>query len=184
MPIPAPIRARVERCQILVLDFDGVMTDNSVLVSQDGRESVLCNRSDGLGLGILRDAGFPIVVLSMEENPVVKARCDKLKIPCTQGEKSKGPALAKILAERGIAPADAAYVGNDANDVPCFKLVGLAIAVADAHPCVKPHVHAFTKKPGGKGAVREVVDWFLKTRGVDPYDVRTIERAARKTSTT
>lgn len=178
MPIPASIRARVKRCQILILDFDGVMTDNTVLVSQDGRESVLCNRTDGLGIGMLRDSGFPIYVLSMEENPVVKARCDKLKIPCTQGEKSKGPALTKILAERGIDAANAAYVGNDANDVACFRMVGLAIAVADAHECVRPFVHVRTKKPGGKGAVREVVDWLLEARGVDPYGLT--QRKPRK----
>lgn len=179
MPIPSSIRARVRACRLLVLDFDGVMTDNTVLVRQDGVESVVCNRSDGLGIGMLRDAGMEIVVISTEENPVVKARCDKLKIPCTHGHKQKGPVLEALLRERGVAPGQVAYVGNDANDVPCFRMVGLAIAVADAHPSVKGHVHATTKLPGGRGAVREVVDWFLEARGADPYGVRGSRPARR-----
>lgn len=173
MPIPAAIRDRVGSIKLLVLDFDGVMTDNSVLVREDGNESVTCNRSDGLGIGMLRDAGVQIVVLSAEENPVVMARCRKLKIECAHGHKVKLPVLEKLLADKGVKASEAAYVGNDVNDAQCLRHVGLAVVVADAHEAVKPLAHAITTKAGGKGAVREVVDWILEARGADPYGIRT-----------
>lgn len=174
MPIPAAIRSRVAAVKLLVLDFDGVMTDNAVLVREDGTESVTCNRSDGLGIGMLRDAGMAIVVLSAEENPVVMARCRKLKLECTHGHKVKLPILEKLLADKGVLATEAAYVGNDVNDAACLRHVGLAIVVADAHEAVKPFAHAITTKAGGKGAVREVVDWLLEARGVDTYGVKNI----------
>jgi 3-deoxy-D-manno-octulosonate 8-phosphate phosphatase (KDO 8-P phosphatase) len=171
MPIPPAIRDRLAAIKLVVFDFDGVMTDNSVLVREDGQESVTCNRSDGLGIGMLRDSGMPIVVLSAEENPVVVQRCKKLKIECTHGHKVKLPVLQKLLADKGVTPHEAAYVGNDVNDATCLRHVGLAIVVADAHDAVKPLAHAITTKPGGKGAVREIVDWFLEAKGLDPYGV-------------
>ena len=172
MPIPAAIKDRVAAIKLLVLDFDGVMTDNSVLVREDGQESVTCNRSDGLGIGMLRDAGMLIFVLSAEENPVVLARCRKLKIECAHGHKVKLPVLEKLLADKGVKASETAYMGNDVNDVACLRHVGLAIVVTDAHEAVKPFAHAITTKAGGKGAVREVADWFLEARGADPYGVR------------
>jgi YrbI family 3-deoxy-D-manno-octulosonate 8-phosphate phosphatase len=172
MPIPPQIKDKLNRIKLLVLDFDGVMTDNAVLVSEDGKESVTCNRSDGLGIGMLKDAGMAIVVLSAEENPVVAARCKKLKIECTHGHKIKLPVLEKLLEARGVHASEAAYVGNDVNDAACLRHVGLAIVVSDAHDAVKPLAHAITTKHGGKGAVREIVDWFLEAKGADPYAVR------------
>jgi len=151
--------------RILIFDFDGVMTDNRVLVMEDGKEGVLCNRSDGLGVGMLRAKGFPIVVISTETNPVVSARCKKLKIPCTQGHEDKLAALKDVLDERGFALSEAAYVGNDLNDLPCMRVVGLPIAVADAYPEILAVSKLVTKRPGGFGAVREVTDMFMKHLG-------------------
>lgn len=172
MPIPAAIADRLPSIKLIVFDFDGVMTDNSVLVREDGQESVTCNRSDGLGIGMLKDAGLQVFVLSAEENPVVLARCRKLKIECAHGHKVKLPVLEKLLHDKGVRSAEAAYVGNDVNDVGCLKHVGVAIVVADAHEAVRPFAHAITTKVGGKGAVREVADWFLEARGSDPYRVK------------
>ena len=173
MPIPSQIGAKLSAIKLLVLDFDGVMTDNAVLVTEDGKEAVLCNRSDGLGIGMLKESGLAIVVLSAEENPVVAARCRKLKLECTHGHKIKLPVLEKLLADKGVKPSEAAYVGNDVNDAACLRHVGVAIVVADAHEAVKPFAHAITTKVGGKGAVREIADWFLEARGADPYGVNT-----------
>ncbi|MBX3383070.1 MAG: HAD hydrolase family protein [Phycisphaeraceae bacterium] len=158
-----PSPARLRSLRLLVFDFDGVMTDNRVLVMQDGTEGVFCNRSDGLGLGMLAAApGAPrLLVLSKEQNPVVSARCRKLKLECMQGIDDKPAALCAYLASHNLTPAQAAYVGNDANDVGCMKLVGLAIAVADAWPPARAVAHVHTTRPGGHGAVREVCDWFL-----------------------
>ena len=157
-------KAALRKVRLLVFDFDGVMTDNRVLVMQDGTEGVMCNRSDGLGIGMLRDAGLSMLVLSKEQNPVVTARCRKLKLECLQGIDDKAAALTRILSERGLTPAQAAYVGNDLNDVPCMNLVGLPIAVADAWPIARKAAKFFTTRPGGHGAVREVCDWFLAAR--------------------
>lgn len=153
--------------ELLVFDFDGVMTDNAVLVMQDGTEGVLCNRSDGLGIEALRKAGVPAFVLSKEQNPVVAARCRKLKLDCIQGIDDKRSELLRQLEARGVAPASVAYMGNDVNDLPCMTLVGLPIAVADAYPRVLAAARLVTRRPGGHGAVREVVEWVLAARGVD-----------------
>jgi YrbI family 3-deoxy-D-manno-octulosonate 8-phosphate phosphatase len=148
----------------VIFDFDGVFTDNRVFVNQDGIESVAANRSDGLGLDHLRDAGLPLLVLSKEKNPVVAARAKKLRLPVLQGIDDKGPALLKWLSERGIDPADAIYLGNDTNDLPCLQLVGCGVAVADAHPSILPAARIVLTRRGGHGAIRELADLIMKKR--------------------
>ena len=150
---------------LLVFDFDGVFTTNQVLVMQDGTEGVLCNRSDGLGIGMLKKSGMPMLVLSAEVNPVVAARCRKLNLDCVQGEADKLGALKRILKERNLDPKTVAYVGNDVNDVPCMQHVGFPISVADSWPSVHAHAKRTTTRPGGHGAVREVCEWFLEAKG-------------------
>jgi N-acylneuraminate cytidylyltransferase len=159
-----PRRANWAAVRLLVLDFDGVMTDNRVLVLQDGTEGVFCNRSDGLGLGLLQKAGVPVLVISKEANPVVSARCKKLGIDCRQGIDDKVHVLREELRARGVPAAHAAYVGNDVNDLECLREVGLAVAVADAYPPVLRAASFVTKKAGGLGAVREVCDLILGAR--------------------
>ena len=150
-----------ERIKLVVFDFDGVMTDNTVLVTEAGGEAVRCNRADGWGIARLRDAGVPMMVLSTEEHPVVAARCAKLKLPCVQGCGDKAGALAALLAERGIDPAEVVYVGNDVNDLGCLRMVGMPVAVGDAHPEVVAACRLVLTKPGGRGAVREFCDLLL-----------------------
>lgn len=149
---------------LVVFDFDGVMTDNRVLVMQDGTEGVLCNRSDGLGLGMLKEARVPVLVLSKEKNPVVAARCRKLGLECIQGIDDKLAILRELLGARGISAARTAYVGNDLNDLACMGHVGLPIAVGDAYPEVLDAACYVTRAPGGHGAVREVCDLILDSR--------------------
>lgn len=150
---------------LLVLDFDGVMTDNRVWVDQGGQESVAANRSDGMGIAALHKAGIPMVVLSTEPNPVVLARCRKLNLPVFQGISDKPAALRQLLQERQIDPAHVVYVGNDVNDLPCFPLVGCAVAVADSHPDVLAAADMILARSGGKGAVRELCDRLLQYMG-------------------
>ncbi len=150
--------------QLLVFDFDGVWTSNQVLVLQDGTEGVLCNRTDGLGLGMLRESGLAMMVLSAEVNPVVSKRCEKVNIPCVQGHKDKAGAFARVLEERKILPKHTAYVGNDVNDLPCMRIAGVSIAVSDAWEGVADEAMFVTRRAGGFGAVREVCEWFLAAR--------------------
>jgi YrbI family 3-deoxy-D-manno-octulosonate 8-phosphate phosphatase len=158
---PRPGLAAVD---LLVLDFDGVMTDNRVLVGQDGTESVWCHRGDGWGIARLKERGMRIVVISTEANPVVGARCRKLGLDFVQACDDKLSALRELAGSLGLGPERVAYVGNDVNDLDCLRWVGTPIAVADAVPEVRPVARLTTTQPGGHGAVREVADWFIAAR--------------------
>lgn len=154
------VEARIRRTRVVAFDFDGVFTDNSVLVDQDGRELVRCSRFDGLGLRRLEERGVRPLVISTEVHPVVTARCRKLKIECHQSCEDKWATLERVLAEARVRPEEAAFVGNDVNDAPCLRQVGLPIVVQDAHPAVVPLARWRTERPGGHGAVREICDQF------------------------
>lgn len=159
-PPPRPIPRRV---RLVVLDFDGVLTDNRVWTDADGREMVAADRGDGWGLARLRERGFDAVVLSTETNPVVAARCRKLGLPFVQGSNDKAQALKALMAERGVTAEETIYLGNDANDLPCFPLVACALAVADAHPSALSAADRVLSHPGGRGAVRELCDLLILT---------------------
>lgn len=164
----APRAAELARIALVVLDFDGVLTDNRVLVMEDGREGVACDRGDGLGIARLRQAGVEVAVLSKERNPVVAARCRKLGIECAQGCDEKLPALQALCAQRGLGPEQTAYAGNDVNDLECLRWAGLPVAVADALPEVLAAARWTTPRPGGRGAVRDLCDLLLQARAAGP----------------
>jgi YrbI family 3-deoxy-D-manno-octulosonate 8-phosphate phosphatase len=147
-----------EDLRLIVFDFDGVMTDNRVWVNGDGEEWVACNRSDGLGLERLRSSGVEMLVLSTEKNPVVGARCRKLRLEYEQGVADKGARLRELIAQRGLDPTSVVYVGNDVNDLDCMRLVGCSVAVADAHPEALVAADLVLTRRGGHGAVRELCD--------------------------
>ncbi|MDD4869630.1 MAG: acylneuraminate cytidylyltransferase [Kiritimatiellae bacterium] len=163
--LPATIPdEKLQSVRLLVLDFDGVLTDNHVVVDQNGRETVKCHRGDSLGLDLLRKAGIPVVVLSTETNVVVAERCRKLKVECVQGVGDKLARLQAIALERRLPAEEIAYVGNDINDLGCLRWVGVPIGVADIEPAVRDVCRLITRRPGGHGAVRDVVDWLLAAR--------------------
>lgn len=149
---------------LVVFDFDGVMTDNRVQVHQSGEEAVWCHRGDGMGIARLKEAAFEVIVLSKETNPVVAARCRKLRIQAIQSCDDKLTALQQFAAARGLSPDQIAYVGNDINDLLCMQWVGWPIAVADGVPEVRAVAKWVTRLPGGGGAVREVADRLVASR--------------------
>lgn len=151
-----------EHVALVVFDFDGVMTDNRVLVDQDGKESVFCDRGDGMGVDRLLAAGVPALILSKERNPVVEARAAKLKLPVAQSVDRKSDFLSMWCREKGIDPGQVVYVGNDLNDLECFDLVGCSVAVADAVPEVLERADLVLSRPGGRGAVREICEAVLQ----------------------
>jgi YrbI family 3-deoxy-D-manno-octulosonate 8-phosphate phosphatase len=158
-PGKRPFPAKVE---LLVMDFDGVLTDNRVWVDEEGHELVASNRSDSLGLLYLREkTAVKALVLSKEVNPVVSARCRKIKLECVQAVNDKPAMLTKILNERNVDAAHVIYMGNDTNDLACFPLVGYSVAPVDAHPEVLRSADFVTSLPGGRGAVRELCDLIL-----------------------
>jgi N-acylneuraminate cytidylyltransferase len=150
--------------ELLVLDFDGVFTDNRVLVDENGKEAVLCHRGDGWGLEQVRTTGLEVVVLSKETNPVVTARCEKLGLACQQSCDDKRTALQQMAAERGLEAEQVAFMGNDVNDVEGLRWVGMPVAVADAVPAVREAARYVAVRRGGDGAVREVCDLIMKQR--------------------
>jgi len=148
----------------IAFDFDGVFTDDRVLVSQTGDESVFCSRSDGMGIGLLRDAGIHMIIISKEPNPVVAARAKKLSLEVVQGCDDKLPVLREWMTRISSTPDTTAYMGNDINDVECMNFVGIAIAPCDAHPLVLDIADVVTKNPGGRGAIREIADNLLQVQ--------------------
>jgi 3-deoxy-D-manno-octulosonate 8-phosphate phosphatase (KDO 8-P phosphatase) len=150
--------------KLVVFDFDGVFTDNTVYVNQDGIEQVRCWRSDGLGLSRLKANGISAQIVSTEANAVVALRAAKLNIPCCHGVEDKAKVVVEICQERRIDFRECMFVGNDINDIPAFGKVGIPVGVADAYPEINPHILFRTKKPGGFGAVREICDLICEWR--------------------
>ena len=153
-PLPRPVAA-------VAFDFDGVFTDNTVIVDQDGRESVVCNRSDGMAIQRLRKAGVHATVLSSEVNPVVAARCRKLGLEHTTGLDDKVAAFSAWLDSLDVDPANAVFVGNDVNDLECMAFAGCGVAVADAFADVHARADLVLETGGGRGAIRELVQMIL-----------------------
>ena len=150
--------------RLIAFDFDGVFTDNTVYVTQEGIESVRCWRSDGLGLARLRDVGVQALIISTEANPVVSIRAQKLNLLCKQGVKNKAVEILAICKELKISPQQAMFVGNDINDIPAFQSIGIPVGVSDAYPEIYPYVLYRTQRPGGFGAVREICDLVFNAR--------------------
>ncbi len=143
---------------LVVLDFDGVFTDNRVWVSETGEESVACWRGDGIGLRRLDEVGVPYVIVSTEANPVVARRAEKLRTRCVHGVDDKLAVVRDEAARAGVGLGAVAYVGNDVNDGSCLEAVGFPVVPADAWPEVVPLARWVLDRPGGQGCVRELCD--------------------------
>jgi 3-deoxy-D-manno-octulosonate 8-phosphate phosphatase (KDO 8-P phosphatase) len=147
---------------LLVYDFDGVMTDNRALVFQDGSEAVFINRSDGWGIAQLRKAGFRQIILSTERNPVISERAKKLQIEVHQDSNDKALDLVAYCQANDIDITKVLYVGNDVNDLGAMSLVGFPVAPADSHPEVLKIAKHVTHACGGEGVIKELSEWLLK----------------------
>ena len=151
----------------VVTDFDGVHTDDTATVDDEGRETVRVSRSDGMGVSHLRAAGIPVLILSTETNSVVAARARKLRVDVRQGIDDKAAVLREWASAAGVPLARVAYVGNDVNDLSCLELVGWPVAVPEAHPSVRAAARVILTRTGGHGAVRELADRVLLARRAD-----------------
>jgi len=146
--------------KLLVCDFDGVFTNNCVIVDENGKESVVCSRADGFGVELLKKKGRKIIVISKEKSNIVKARCNKMGISsfCEINDKLK--ILKREMARYNLKPNEVCYMGNDINDIECIKYV-VGVAVDDAVEEAKKNAEFITKNKGGRGAVREITDLIL-----------------------
>jgi 3-deoxy-D-manno-octulosonate 8-phosphate phosphatase (KDO 8-P phosphatase) len=158
--------------RLLVLDVDGVMTDGRLAYGLDGELGKSFHVRDGYGIKAARAAGIEVAVISGRQSAAVRWRCQELGIDHVYlGVEDKDAAFTGLLSTLALAPRQCACIGDDAPDVPLLRQVGLAVAVADAHPVALAAAHRRTRCAGGAGAVREVCDWLLTAhRG---------ERAAR-----
>ena len=156
----------------VVFDFDGVFTDNKVWVDQDGRESVRCDRGDGLAFELVRAfqrrgrIAAEFFILSREQNPVVLVRARKLRLTCHHAIDNKLSFIERHLAERFPddpgALAGLIYLGNDINDLPVMRRAGYAVAPSDAHPAVRDVAHLVLAQSGGNGFVRAFLERLLR----------------------
>lgn len=160
-------RLEINRVKIVFFDFDGVFTNNSVIVSENGVELAICNRFDGIGLDLLKSLSIKPIVISSEKNPIVIKRCAKLQIEAHNNVKCKSTLAEKIANEENCIFEECAFLGNDVNDIELFKLVGLPVCVNDAWHSVLQFVRAKTTLKGGKGAVRELCETVYSVRLMD-----------------
>ncbi|MBT3783775.1 HAD hydrolase family protein [bacterium] len=151
---------RLEDFDLFVYDFDGVLTDNRVLVLEDGTEGVFCNRGDGLAISYFKKQDKKQVILSTETNPVVSSRAKKLNLAVIQGSESKLDALRQIWEESGVKPERTLYIGNDINDLEAMETCGLRVCPQDSCSEIIDLAHVVTKARGGEGVVRELMDIF------------------------
>lgn len=154
--------------KLIGLDFDGTLTDGYVYCDQYGGETVRCSRKDSLGIDMLKAAGFHVVVLSKETNPVVAARCAKMDVPMTQGIATGTGKVEHLVhyARSVVIPLEnTLYMGDDLNDIPVLEIVGVPATVADAHPRVLQIVRErngyIARAKGGEHAVRELAEAVL-----------------------
>ena len=159
-----PSTETLSQIKAVVFDFDGVFTDNRVIVSTTGEEFVICDRGDGMGTNLLADAGIKMLILSKEKNAVVTSRGKKLNIEVIQGCDDKLPELKKWLKKNDIDAQQSAYIGNDINDLECLSHVGVSVIPADAHPSEIDVATWILQHNGGRGAIREFADVLLSNR--------------------
>lgn len=151
------------KTKLLVLDFDGVLTDGLVYVGEDGYEMVRCNRRDSMGTNMLQKAGIKVFVVSKEKNGVVTMRSKKMGIGCLQNIYDKAGAIKDLSKKLHIPMASICFMGDDINDIEAMKLVGISVAVADASRIIKDIADFVTIRRGGQGAVREICDLIVDT---------------------
>lgn len=157
---------RCKPLRMILTDVDGVMTDGTVLLLPDGQEAKAFHIRDGLALAWARRAGLLTGILSGRASEAVARRAAELGMAVVrQGVRDKGLVFREILAELQLAPHEVAYVGDDVNDLPVLREVGLSAAPADAAFEVRAEVFMITEARGGRGCLREFLEAILKARG-------------------
>jgi len=160
------LQERCARIELLVLDVDGVLTDGGIIYSDNDTEIKKFHVRDGSGLALWRKVGKRAAIITGRRSKVVAVRAAELGIdPVLQGTPDKLAGLRQILADTAFRPEQIAYVGDDLPDVPVLRHVGLAVAVADACPEARAEAQLVTQRPGGGGAVREIIEVILQCQG-------------------
>jgi len=150
-----------KKIDLIVYDFDGVMTDNSLLMDQDGKEYVRVSRADGLAVSEIKKMFLKQIILSTEKNPIVQKRAEKLGIDCLQGINNKKKTLSTFAERQNINLEKTIYVGNDVNDLEAMLLVGTKVCPSDSHQEILNVSDIVLNKKGGQGVIRELLDMLI-----------------------
>ena len=162
----AEAKERARAVRMLIMDVDGTLTDGTLFVLPDGEEVKSYNVKDGLGILLAHLAGLKTAIITGKTSRSLEKRAQKLRIDeLHQGILDKMRVLDQILARHRLKVAEVAYIGDDLGDLEVIKSVGLAAAVADAHPEVKKNSHYICREVGGRGAVREFIEFILSVQG-------------------
>jgi 3-deoxy-D-manno-octulosonate 8-phosphate phosphatase (KDO 8-P phosphatase) len=152
--------------ELLALDVDGVLTDGTLIINADGSESKLFNSLDGHGIRMWQRAGLKVALISGRTSAPTERRAEQLQIEYVfQDCHDKLPVVEKLAGQLDLSPANIAFVGDDLTDMPVMRYAGFAVAVANAVDEVKQCADYVTTRPGGSGAVREVIEYILKNSG-------------------
>jgi len=152
--------------EMLAMDVDGVLTDGTLIIHSDGSESKHFNSLDGHGIRMWKRAGLDVALISGRASEPTTRRAEQLQIEHVfQDCHFKLPVFEKLLEEVGLPPEKAAFIGDDLTDLPVIRYVGFGVAVANAIAEVKRYADYVTIRPGGRGAVREVIEHILKNSG-------------------
>ena len=156
-----------QNTKLLLLDVDGVLTDGGIIYTDSGEQVKVFNSRDGLGIRLLQEAGIQVGIVTGRASRVLRHRCENLGIQLLfDGIADKASVLQEVCEKARVEPADIAFMGDDLVDLPLFSRVGVSIAVGNAHAVVRKKADWVTKAPGGSGAVREVCDEILKSKGL------------------
>ena len=160
------LRDRLLRIKLLIVDCDGVLTDGRIVLLSETEETKFFDVKDGHGIRMAARAGLKTAIISGRASFAVRARVRDLGIAYLREAAwvKTGP-YEEILAFEGVGDDAVCYVGDDVTDIPLLRRAGLAVAVADAVDEAKHYAHYVTRRPGGRGAVREVIELILKEQG-------------------
>ncbi len=157
---------RAKQIKLMIFDVDGVMTDGTLYLGDNGQEYKAFNSLDGHGLKMLKASGVTLAIITGRSSPVVALRAADIGIAhIHQGASDKLAVYRRLLNDLGLAPEASAYMGDDVIDLPVMRRCGLAIAVPAASSLVQAHAHYITARAGGHGAVREACEWVMRAQG-------------------
>jgi len=160
------IEERAKKIKLLILDVDGVLTDGRIIYDNFGDEIKCFNVYDGFGMTLLHRAGIKSVIITAKKTRIVKRRAKDMHVAKVYSNYEKLKVYEKVIKRFRVKDEETCFIGDDLIDMPVLKRVGLSAAPPEAMEEVKNICHYITKKSGGKGAVREVIEIILKAQGL------------------
>jgi len=167
MIISKKVRNRAQKIKVILMDVDGVLTRGDIIYDSNGLEIKHFNAHDGLGIRLARLSGLQTGIISLRESGTIRTRAAELQIDhLLLGKDKKLPAFEKLRNSLNLTPQEFCFIGDDYPDIPVMREVGLAVAVHNASWLTKKHAHYVTRKSGGDGAVREVIEIILQAKNL------------------